>query len=90
MAAASLVLTACTASHHSSPRPATVQTTAPTTASTAQTVGGELPPNAIDLGTLGGSYSTPTAMSGTVVVGFSGTTPGGGGYDLGRAFAVDL
>jgi len=84
------MLAACTASRHGSPHPTTVPATAPTAAGTAPIVGSELPPNAIDLGTLGGAYSTPTAMSGTVVVGFSGATPGGGGSELGRAFAVDL
>ena len=47
------------------------------------------PPRRLDLGTLGGAFSSPTAMSGTIVVGVSGT-PGDSSSYLGHAFAYDL
>jgi len=49
----------------------------------------QTPPKRIDLGTLGGAFSSPTAMSGTVVVGVSGT-PGDDSSYLGHAFVYDL
>ena len=47
------------------------------------------PRHGVDLGTLGGAFSSPTAMSGTIVVGVSGT-PGDTSSYLGHTYVYDL
>jgi probable HAF family extracellular repeat protein len=47
------------------------------------------PPRRVDLGTLGGAFSSPAAISGTVVVGVSATRADSSS-SLGHAFAYDL
>jgi probable HAF family extracellular repeat protein len=91
--AAVLVAGGCGAAKQSSHNTATRPGPPTTATAAAVTIGPparlQTPPRRVDLGTLGGAFSSPTAMSGTIVVGVSGT-PGDTSSYLGHAFAYDL